>query len=233
MGGMELIESIKSLKAESQLYVYLNTGQIDSEAKVVTWWMEPDKLKVHQVAASTSSTYGSNGITAWRTDSQSGGYKILDKFVVDNLRVYGSLHALALHIPEYFQIASTSGSETIAGTECYSLTLANPDSPNDADTVFFSISTGLLRALQMKHNSDGIDTLTVTYLFDDWKSHDELKLFSKVTVFQEGTRLEVNYVRISLNTVKPSDVALPKPVQEQIKSTPTAPATETTNTADS
>lgn len=215
MGGTELIESIKSIHTQSHLSVILVTGQIDTEAKINSWWMAPNKIKVHQISGTASTTYGSNGTTGWQTDGND--YEILDKTTVDNLKTYGCLHALTIRLQDHFQIASTTGAATIAGTDCYAISLSHPDSINDADRAFFSASTGLLRALQMQHNPDGMESTTVTYLFDDWKTEQGLKLFRKVTVQQSGTTLNVDFVRISLNTVKPSQVSLPEKVQEKIQ----------------
>ncbi|MDZ4754739.1 MAG: hypothetical protein SGJ11_09605, partial [Phycisphaerae bacterium] len=237
MGTKEAIDSITSSHYKGSIDSMM--GKIELEVAA----MKPNRMLLVQSMGGMKNQTGFDGVTGWTNDPQTGEIHILSEEMIAGMDGGSDLQALVRKLDERFSGFTTTGKETVDGTEVYLVKMA--EKGGDQVTGLFDATTALLKGIRTASQGPQ-GAMNSTILLADWMDvpvgeTEKIKVFKTMIIEQGGMRMNATFTDFEFNELdekffaapeavkelarKQKDAAAPSPTDGGAAAPPTTPAT--------
>lgn len=215
MGGAESIEGVKSMRFKGSLDSGLSVMEID----VAT--MVPGMTRIVYAAQSRRWETACDGTIAWSTDPTGGKPMLLEKEIVEGMKSGVDFQGLFRAPGALFEILSTTGSETIGGVDCWTVSMRSKT--GEPVTGFFAKESGLFTALRQTQKTPRGEA-TMSMQATEWQevqyksgpdaSPRSIRVAKSIDVVESGRRSSGTFTGFEVNTLDAGYFAPPAAVKE-------------------
>lgn len=207
LGGKEKLASVQSLVTHGTLSI----PAAGIKGDVIMKQSSAGKFRMSVLMPGIAdSQSGSDGKTIWELSSVTGP-EILTGSRADQSKLQMSLFP-SLDMGRHFESMESTGKETFADEECYTVVFRNKDAK--PMTTYYSVKTGLEKGNRMTA-STSMGELSLTSVVKSYLEQDGIKFASEVEVsLPNGMKQIMTIEKVEINTaIEPSAFALPPEIE--------------------